>query len=74
MLIGIYKQKGSIARLRNKKALLQQDPNKQNNFLAQFDKRHLPEAFGWHSFPKKLFVKLKSLSIEVVFTPSELEK
>lgn len=58
MLHGIYHEDGHDERLRFKGALLQQDPDKEDHYIAQFDPLYLPEAYGWHSFPKKLFVNI----------------
>ena len=59
MLHGIYHEDGKRSDLRFKGALLRQDPENEDNYLAQFDPRHVPEAFGWHSFPKKNFVNIE---------------
>ena len=58
MLHGVYSEYGPDERLRFKGAILRTDPDKPENYLAQFDSLYLPEAHGWHSFPKKLFVNL----------------
>jgi hypothetical protein len=49
---GIYSQDGPDERLRLKGALLQRDPNNEDNYLCQFDPTYLKEAYGWHSFPR----------------------
>ncbi len=59
MLHGTYHENGPDKRLRFQGALLQQDPEKEGYCIAQFDPLHLPEAYGWHSFPKKLFVNIR---------------
>ena len=59
MLHGMYKESGPDERLRFKGAILRTDPDKPENCLAQFDALYLPEAHGWHSFPKKLFANLE---------------
>lgn len=58
MLHGIYHEDGPDERLRFKGALLRNDPDNELNFLVQFDPLWLPEAHGWHPFPKKYFVNL----------------
>lgn len=63
MLHGKYSaDRGPDKRLWFKDALLMQDPANEDNYLAQFDALHLPEAFGWHPFPKSYFVNLVELS------------
>jgi len=59
MLHGTYIEDAPDQHLQSKSALLQQDPDKPENFIAQFDDVNLYEAFGWHSFPKKWFVNLE---------------
>ena len=44
---------GVRRRLRGETALLQEVPG---GFIAQFDGRRHPEAFGWHFFPTSDFV------------------
>ena len=55
-LHGLYT--GPDKRLFNKGALLMQDPNESDNYVAQFDALHLHESHGWHPFPKSMFVNL----------------
>lgn len=57
MLRGMYD--GTEQRLRQQGVLLMPDPDNEDNYLAQFDGFHLPEAYGWHSFPKKDFVNIE---------------
>jgi len=60
----IYAQTGPDERLRFKGALIMQHPEKEDHYLTQFDARHLPEAFGWHAFPKNLFINIEFSEIE----------
>ena len=59
MLHGKYIQEGPDVHLRLKDAILREDPDNPDNYLAQFDVLWLKEAFNWHSFNKKLFVNLE---------------
>ena len=60
MLHGRYSMAGPDQRLRGEGALLRQDAADPDCWLAQFDNMEiLPEAFGWHVFPKDLFVELR---------------
>lgn len=54
---GIYT--GPVPRLKNKGALLRENPDNKDQWLAQFDATHLPEAFNWHPFDKKFFVNVE---------------
>ena len=56
---GVYSENGPRKDLRYMGALLMQDPEEKDNYIAQFDAMYLTEAFGWHSFPKRLFVNVK---------------
>ncbi len=58
---GVYREDAPAEHLRFKSALLQPDPLKADNYLAQFDALHLPESHGWHSFPKSCFVNVTDL-------------
>jgi len=58
MLHGIYSHDGPDERLRFKGAILRQDPDDKDWYLAQFDPMYLEEAYGWHKFPKALFVNI----------------
>lgn len=62
MLLGIYHESSPDEHLRFKSVLLRQDPNNQDNYLAQFDPLYLKEAFSWHSFPKSLFTNVGDIS------------
>lgn len=55
-LAGLYD--GPVKHLRLQRAMLMpaDDPNM---VKAQFDQRHLPEAFGWHEFPRRDFVNIE---------------
>jgi hypothetical protein len=55
MRTAIYQYSGLVKRLRFKQALVRDDPKNEDNYLCQFDDRSLPEAYGWHSHPKKNF-------------------
>lgn len=55
---GVYHEDGPRKDLHFKGALLQQDPETEDNYIAQFDALYLPEAYGWHSFFKRLFVNI----------------
>ena len=59
MMYGIYSQEGPRKDLRLQGALLRQDPDRPNNWLAQFDSTYLLEASGWHSFPKCDFASIE---------------
>ena len=61
MLHGSYREDGPDKHLRFKGALLREDPENSDNYLAQFDPTHLKEAFGWHAFSKNLFVYLRNI-------------
>ena len=58
MLHGVYIEDGPDSMLRLKGALLRQDPDTTDGYLAQFDALYLFESHGWHKFPKKLFVNV----------------
>lgn len=55
MFKGIYKTDGPDKHLVLKGALLREDPDDLNSYLAQFDDLCLKEAFGWHRFKKEAF-------------------
>ena len=55
---GMYCGNGPYMKLRYKGAILRQDPETKENYLAQFDDKCLHEAFGWHSFPKDHFINI----------------
>ena len=53
-------RKGRHGSLKGLRALVREDPDNPNNYLAQFDERGTTLdgkslAFGWHSFPKWSF-------------------
>ena len=56
---GMYSVDGPDERLWCKSALLQDDPDNKENYLAQFDAMHLFESHGWHSVCKKHFVNVE---------------
>ncbi len=67
MLHGIYSEFGPRKDLRTHGALLRQDPDNADKYLAQLDPHyvivrgqlaHCKEAFGWHSFPKSHFTTI----------------
>lgn len=60
---GIYSPNGPWVHLQNKGTLLRQDPDNPDNYLAQFNPRHLREAFGWHSFPKRDFINVEDIGV-----------
>lgn len=57
MLTGIYIETGT--ELYNQRALLRDDPDTEDCYLAQFDALFLRESHGWHRFPKKHFVNIQ---------------
>ena len=57
MQSGIYT--GGVRRLKNRRAILRPAARGEDYILAQFDSRHVPEAFGWHEFKRKHFVNLE---------------
>ena len=59
MITGMYRGRGDVEHLRFMTALLQQDPDNENRYLAQFDAKYLSEAYGWKSFPKSDFTHVK---------------
>ena len=59
MLHAIYSPEGPEKHLRNLGTLLRTDPDKPDNYLAQFDPLYLKEAFGWRSYPKTDFINLE---------------
>ncbi len=61
MYHGTYHEDGPDERLRFKGALLRKDPEDASKYLAQFDPLWLPEAHGWHSFQRNLFVNVYAL-------------
>ena len=63
MLHGVYHEDGPRKDLRFKGALLREDPDNANNYLAQFDTLWLKESHGWWSFPKNNFVNLYPLGV-----------
>lgn len=59
MLHGFYENSAPELRLRSLGALLRQDPDRPDHYVTQFDALHLPEAFGWHSLPKRHFTNIE---------------
>jgi|SaaInlV_100m_DNA_5_1039725.scaffolds.fasta_scaffold02844_7 hypothetical protein len=59
MKTGKYRATAAPERLQNEYAILRQDPDKEENYLAQFNSFHTNECYGWHSFPKVNFVWVK---------------
>jgi hypothetical protein len=71
MMHGVYC--GPELRLKDLGALLLQDPDHEDGYLAQFDAmytgfgqnlKRLKEAHGWHPFPKGLFMDVHILGEE----------
>lgn len=52
---------GPIQKYRRRMALLR-IPEGEPFVLAQFDDRSMPEAFGWHPFPRHYFEDLVELT------------
>lgn len=61
-MTGIYHEDGPDERLRFQGALLMEDPDNHDNYLAQFNALHLKESHYWWPFPKKLFVNVTPLN------------
>ena len=62
ILHGFYREDAPLEQLRLKGALLRQDPDYSDCFLAQFDDRSLPEAYGWHTLPKEHFIGVEGIA------------
>lgn len=62
MYTGIYT--GIRKRLFNKSSLLLQDPDCENQWLAQFDALNLEESHHWHVFKKSDFVNVRRLDAD----------
>lgn len=50
-----YNLDGPMEHLRGLGALIREDDWNEDHWMAQFDARWLPEAFGWRSYPKRDF-------------------
>lgn len=62
MIKGRYRPDGDYILLRNKTALLREDPDNDDSYLAQFDDLKLAQyAHGWHKFSKKDFINVSDI-------------